>query len=264
MNKTILSILIVALVASFCAIYFISPCSHEISSLQLVEEALVEVAQEDLWDNAAYQTIWEAYKEEFHKVYKTEEKEKKAFENWLENKKKIKSSSSDSQTWVQGDSIFSDLSDQEFKATYLNLQIKNSAVRGASDASLLPVAPASVDWVAAQKVTPVKDQGSCGSCWAFATVGALESLSSIRDRKSQLLSEQQFLDCTYGLSSLSGCSGGWPSAAMEWSKTNGNTLNSSYPYNAKNNGKTKCPALVSSMKSYGAGAVAQGNVDDLA
>ena len=275
MNKTLLSLLAVALVASLCAIYLISPLRHEISSFQLAEEAAIAPASPpeddptegtddsvDPWDNEAYKTAWDTYKEKFHKVYKTLAKEKKAFDQWFQNKKKISSSSSE--TWVKGETVFSDLSDGEFSATYLNLKTPKNLVRGASDASLLPAAPDSVDWRAAGKVTPVKNQGGCGSCWAFSTVGALESLSLIRDGKNQSLSEQQLVDCTLGLSSLYGCGGGWPGSAMDWAKTNGNTLGASYPYNGKNFSNPICPTLVSSMKSYGAGSIASGNLDELA
>ena len=59
-------------------------------------------------------------------------------------------------------------------------------------------------------VTPVKDQGSCGSCWAFAAVGHLESLFLIEAQVELDLSEQQLVNCVY---SRSGCNGGWMSTA---------------------------------------------------
>ena len=74
-------------------------------------------------------------------------------------------------------------------------------------------APSSLDWRSKGRVTPVRNQGSCGSCWAFAAVGAAESLLIKMGKKSQWtadLSEQKVLQCTRA----SSCDGGWVENAM--------------------------------------------------
>ena len=64
----------------------------------------------------------------------------------------------------------------------------------------------SVDWRDSNNVPPVKEQGSCGSCWSFATVATVESAYSIAGGNMLDLSEQQLVDCdTENL----GCNGGW-------------------------------------------------------
>jgi len=66
-----------------------------------------------------------------------------------------------------------------------------------------------VNWVTAGAVAPVKDQGQCGSCWAFSSVGTLESAYHIAMHKTGTVtqfSEQQLVDC---VKSCYGCSGGW-------------------------------------------------------
>lgn len=75
--------------------------------------------------------------------------------------------------------------------------------------------PKSVDWRTKGVVTPVKDQGDCGSCWAFSTVGALEGQHALATGKLVSLSEQNLVDCTtqYG---NQGCEGGWPFIAYEY------------------------------------------------
>lgn len=70
-------------------------------------------------------------------------------------------------------------------------------------------------------VSPVKNQGNCGSCWTFSTVGAMESHWNILGKgKNQTFSEQQLVDCA-GAFDNHGCNGGLPSHAFEYIKYNG-------------------------------------------
>jgi C1A family cysteine protease len=78
-----------------------------------------------------------------------------------------------------------------------------------------------IDWVAQGKVSPVKNQGSCGSCWAFSTTGVLEA-QSLQRGSSVSLSEQQLVDCSRAQGNQ-GCNGGWPSNALKYVQSYGIT-----------------------------------------
>ena len=90
--------------------------------------------------------------------------------------------------------------------------------------------PTAVDWRADGWVVPVKDQGQCGSCWAFSAIGAIEGQHANVTGKLVSLSEQNLVDCA-GAFGCDGCEGGWPEAAMRYVESNGGVDREvSYPY----------------------------------
>ena len=228
------------------------------------------VAQVTLpWDAKGLADDWATFKAKFQKAYNSIAAEIKSFEAWLKNRQSVHASSSVPKTWDEGETSMSDVSNEELNLNYLNLKIPQNAknsLRGASDASRLPTAPSSVDWRTQGKVTAVKNQGGCGSCWAFATVGALESLNLILQNPQQLYSEQFLVDCTNNVGAQCyACSGGWPSGCMGWIKNNGIVSASACPYRQVFTGQSYCSTIArASLKTYGAGTIAAGNTDELA
>jgi C1A family cysteine protease len=119
-----------------------------------------------------------------------------------------------------------------------------------------------VDWRQEGKVNAVKNQGSCGSCWAFSTIGALEGAHAILNGDLLNLSEQQLVDCSKE-NENAGCNGGLMDDAFEHLITHGSVLQSEYPYTARDGTCTetskKGQVKVQSFKD-----VKEGDQDDLA
>jgi len=109
--------------------------------------------------------------------------------------------------------------------------------------------PSSVDWRKSGKVNAVKDQGNCGSCWAFSATSALESAYAIKYGKLYNLAEQELVDCD---TVDQGCNGGLMDNAWQWVSANGGMMKTSdYPYKASESGcKFEKNKTVVNVKSY--------------
>lgn len=126
---------------------------------------------------------------------------------------------------------FSDMTHEEFLQAHTGLKMPSGPmVFSDMDDEEVDVAslPTSVDWVKAGKVAPVKNQGACGSCWAFSTISCLETLHAIHSNcPVQTFSEQQLVDCD---KSDNGCNGGWMYDAFDYVQGAGIESESEYPY----------------------------------
>lgn len=128
---------------------------------------------------------------------------------------------------------FSTLTDEEFIASYLAPKPYSPEWENVDvEFKKLGV---DIDWVAKGKVSPIKDQGNCGSCWAFSAVATLESFSLLKDGRFTPLSEQQLVDCSRSYGNQ-GCNGGFNYQALSYVKDKGITTNSAFPYTGKNGG----------------------------
>jgi len=142
-------------------------------------------------------------------------------------------------SYEKGINKFSDLTYEEFSKKYTGAvhAVSNKKVPGGRQIDLLKgearqLAPL-VDLRNTGNVGPIKNQGNCGSCWAFSAVAALEGAYFKKNRKSIVLSEQNLVDCAGPAYGNYGCNGGWPFAAFNYVINNrGISTSASYPYTA--------------------------------
>ena len=136
--------------------------------------------------------------------------------------------SNEAHTWVAGHNKFSDWSHEEF--SQMHGYVPETHVY--SEPTIFPETNAdSVNWVTAGATTPVKDQGQCGSCWAFSSTGALEGSHYLKSGKLVSFAEQQLVDC---VKTCFGCGGGNQALAFRYLKSNNAYLEANYPYKAVN------------------------------
>ncbi|XP_065874216.1 vignain [Euphorbia lathyris] len=148
---------------------------------------------------------------------------------------------------------FADMTSHEFRTMYAGSKINHHRMfrgtRGNTSTFMyenVGRVPTSVDWRKKGAVAPVKDQGQCGSCWAFSTVVAVEGINQIKTSELVSLSEQELIDCD--IEQNEGCNGGLMDYAFEYIKQNGGlATESDYPYEAEdgtcNVSKENSPAV---------------------
>jgi len=127
---------------------------------------------------------------------------------------------------------FADLSPQEFAEIYLMKDLPPYAPNATMLEVPKPTRPlATFNWEDKGACTGIKDQGQCGSCWAFSVTENVESVWKIAHNQLNVLAPQQIVDCD---KSNYGCSGGWPYMAFQYlAKQGGLDLQSAYPYTAR-------------------------------
>ncbi|XP_078054334.1 procathepsin L-like isoform X2 [Mustelus asterias] len=186
---------------------------------------------------------WKIWKSQHEKQY-TEEEETHRRSIWEDNVRYIEQHnleySMGKHTFTVGMNEFGDLTNKEFSKRmngFLPVKADNSteevneddefSVDEESDDDLRG---ASVNWHEKGYVTPVRNQGKCGSCWAFSAVGAIEGQWFRKTRKLIPLSEQDLVDCSTSFGNH-GCRGGWMSQAFEYVVRNrGINTAQDYPY----------------------------------
>jgi cathepsin L len=186
---------------------------------------------------------WKSFKLEHRKHYQDETEERFRLKIFYENKHKIAKHNqlyaAGKVSYKLGLNKYADMLHHEFKQTmngfnytqYKTLRAMGSALSGVTFITPAHVTlPKAVDWRTKGAVTSVKDQGHCGSCWAFSTTGALEGQHYRKTGVLVSLSEQNLVDCS-GHYGNNGCNGGLMDNAFRYIKDNGGLdTEKSYPY----------------------------------
>eukprot|EP00475_Leptophrys_vorax_P022487 TRINITY_DN30631_c0_g3_i1.p1 TRINITY_DN30631_c0_g3~~TRINITY_DN30631_c0_g3_i1.p1 ORF type:complete len:374 (+),score=106.35 TRINITY_DN30631_c0_g3_i1:1115-2236(+) len=146
-------------------------------------------------------------------------------------------------SWTLGVNQFTDLTPQEFKLKYRGYDMHAAALHQRSSAHISAFAavedvkiedlPEHVDWREKGVVTPVKDQGGCGSCWAFSTIETFESHLALTTGVLTELSEQQLVSCVANPNQCGGsggCNGATMSLGFAYIAANGISDEWHYPY----------------------------------
>ncbi|KAK3598003.1 hypothetical protein CHS0354_042357 [Potamilus streckersoni] len=184
---------------------------------------------------------FEIYKTTYSKQYTQEEEFVRRF-IWEENLKRVQQHNLEADygvhTYWLGMNEYADMTSEEFVRTmngYKYDATKTNCGKFTFPSNLqLSDLPASVDWRTKGYVTPIKNQGQCGSCWAFSATGSLEGQHFNKTQQLVSLSEQNLVDCS-GKEGNMGCEGGLMDQAFQYIiKNQGIDTEASYPYKARN------------------------------
>merc|ERR1711973_847985 len=187
------------------------------------------------------------FKMEHQKVYKTRAEHESRFQVFAENLKNIATHNNAGHSYTLGINQFSDLTQEEFKGQYLGgykaLSNPSTSESKAFVKKAIKDLPESVDWRDMGAVTDVKNQGMCGSCWAFATTEIIESYAAISANFTlpPNLSTQQVTSCspnTLNCGGTGGCYGSIPQLGYTYVQLFGHVTEEDYPYKSGHSGST--------------------------
>merc|ERR1712002_297632 len=182
---------------------------------------------------------WEIFKAKYERNYLSTPEHDNRKSVFVNNYKLIQKHNAEHalglHTYTLGVNQFADLTNEEFVKTYngfrpeLYKDLPVASFQASADE------PDSVDWREEGYVTPVKNQGQCGSCWAFSAVATMEGAWFKKSGNLVSLSEQQLMDCDH---KDSACNGGLPETGINYViSAGGIDTEGSYPYKARKNHK---------------------------
>ena len=164
---------------------------------------------------------------------------------------KIETHNAQVATYTLGHNKFSHLTEEEFVAKHAGLTVPQDYERNIVAENDVQAIPDAIDWRDKGAVGPVKDQGQCGSCWAFSATASVEGAWVTSGKTYASLSEQQLVDCSSAQGNQ-GCNGGWMDYGFKYLlSVGGQELTSDYPYTARDGTcKFNKAKIAGSIKGY--------------
>ncbi|XP_045814068.1 ervatamin-C-like [Trifolium pratense] len=203
-------------------------------------------------DVKALRKRFEGWVKRHGRKYKHSEEWEVRFGIYQANVQYIECKNAQKNSYNLTDNKFAYLTNEEFRSTYMGLTTTlhshNTGFRYDEHGNL----PKSKDWRKEGAVTKIKDQGECGSCWAFSAVAAVEGIHKIKSGKLVSLSEQELVDCDVK-NGNQGCQGGLMEDAFTFIINNGGlTTEKDYPYEGKDGtcNKEKAAHHAASISGY--------------
>uniref|UniRef100_A0A2P2KWT8 Uncharacterized protein n=1 Tax=Rhizophora mucronata TaxID=61149 RepID=A0A2P2KWT8_RHIMU len=177
--------------------------------------------------------IYEEWLVKHGKAYNGLGEKERRFRIFKDNLRFIDEHNSENRAYRVGLNRFADMTNEEYRSTYLGARVPDKKRLSRSTDRYAPRVgdslPDSIDWRTKGAVSAVKDQGSCGSCWAFSAVAAVEGINAIVTGDMIMLSEQELVDCDTSYNE--GCNGGLMDYAFEFIINNGGIdSEEDYPY----------------------------------
>ncbi|KAF3972737.1 hypothetical protein ACB098_01G081700 [Castanea mollissima] len=213
-----------ALIACSACLLACSALAHDFS--------IVGYSQNDLTSIGKLIELFESWMSKHSKTYESIEEKLHRFEIFKDNLEHIDDTNKKVSNYWLGLNEFADLSHEEFKNMYLGLNDALPKKRQSPEEFTyrdVTDLPKSVDWRKKGAVTKIKNQGSCGSCWAFSTIAAVEGINQIVTGNLTSLSEQELIDCDTKFNS--GCNGGLMDYAFAYIVSSGGIhKEEDYPY----------------------------------
>merc|ERR1711862_239963 len=192
---------------------------------QNMQKFLAVLAVVALAEGMSVRDQWTSFKATHAKKYSVKENTLR-FNIWNANRKMVEEHNAGDHEWTMAMYEWSDWTQEEFAERMLGYQAPenlDSIPRKHFDNA----APSHIDFREEGKVTPAKNQGQCGSCWAFSATGAMEGMWMNSHSTLYSLSEQQMVDCGQG-----SCNGGYMDSAWQTVRNGANT-EADYPYEAR-------------------------------
>jgi len=189
------------------------------------------------------------FQHQYNKIYHSKNEFDTRFQNFQANLKRAEEFQKSNPNAKFGVTKFMDLTPEEFTRAYKIPNLKDipapEAPTSTNSKSGEPVVnckpdPTTFDWGSCGVITPVRNQGQCGSCWAFSATESIESYCILAGGTSEWYSVEQIVDCDTG-GEDQGCNGGWPSGAYQYIKSAGGIeTETEYPYTAGEGESAKC------------------------